>query len=164
MKKTILFLPLLLLCSCNNPSSSLSSSPLSSFPPSVESGSSLTEVDMTLTLTIDSETFHVDLFDNEATRRLVELLPLTLDFSDLNDNEKYVYLEESLPTESEPIGTIEEGDFLLYGSSCLVFFYESFKTPYSYTRLGIVVEKDSFLESLGEGNVRITLQQTEKAL
>ena len=119
---------------------------------------------MTLTLTIDSEIFHVDLFDNEATRRLIELLPLTLDFSDLNDNEKYVYLEESLPTKSEPIGTIEEGDFLLYGSSCLVFFYESFKTPYPYTRLGKVVEKERFLESLGEGNVRMTLQQREKAL
>lgn len=35
--------------------------------------------------------------------------------SDLNGNEKYYYLDENLPTNSENIGHINAGDIMLYG-------------------------------------------------
>ena len=44
----------------------------------------------------------------------------------------------------------------MYGSNCLVVFYESFNTSYSYTNLGTVDDVDSFVSELGNGSVTIT--------
>ncbi len=57
---------------------------------------------------------------------------------ELNGNEKYVYLDDNYKTNSERVGQIQKGDLMLYGDSCLVLFYESFSTGFSYTRLGKV--------------------------
>lgn len=56
--------------------------------------------------------------------------------SELNGNEKYYYFEETLPSNATQIGTIQTGDIMLYGSDCLVLFYDTFSTSYRYTRIG----------------------------
>lgn len=53
-----------------------------------------------------------------------------------NGNEKYGNLPQRLPTNAQQVRTINTDDLMLYGSDCLVLFYERFNTPYSYTRLG----------------------------
>lgn len=112
-----------------------------------------------LTLTIGRTTFDVTLEDNDAARAFAALLPLTVDMQELNGNEKYHYLDESLPTSSSRPGTIRTGDLMLYGSTCVVLFYETFTSGYSYTRLGRISHPEGLAEAVGRGNVRITFEK-----
>lgn len=110
-----------------------------------------------LTLTVGGQTFTVTLADNESARELAELFPLTLNMSELNGNEKFFYLDSELPTDPYQPGQINEGDLMLYGNNCLVLFYESFSSGYSYTRLGRVDDPAGLAEVLGTGDVEVTL-------
>lgn len=87
------------------------------------------------------------------------MLPLTLDMSELNGNEKYFYLDSDLPGMAESVGDIRNGDFMLYEANCLVLFYDSFSTGYSYTRLGRVENTEGLLAALGSSGVVITFQK-----
>ena len=70
----------------------------------------------------------------------------------MNDNEKYVYLDTKLPTDPENPKRINAGDVMLYGDKCLVIFYKSFDTSYSYTKIG-------HIDNLPDlGNVSITVK------
>ena len=86
--------------------------------------------------TINGEKLEIQLEDNATAVAFAKMLPLELTMSDLNSNEKYVNLDETLPTNSYEPGRVETGDVMLYGDDCLVIFYESFDTEYSYTKIG----------------------------
>ena len=107
---------------------------------------------------VSGQTFTVTLLDNPATRTLLERLPMTISMSELNGNEKYYYLPESLPTNSQRPGNMQAGDLMLYGSDCLVLFYESFSSGYSYTRLGSADDPSGLAAALGRGNVEVSIQ------
>ena len=92
--------------------------------------------DNVMKLNINGSEFEVVLENNATAKALVDMLPMDVEMSDLNGNEKYYYLDENLPTNSENIGHINAGDIMLYGEYCLVLFYESFNTSYSYTKIG----------------------------
>ena len=111
-----------------------------------------------LTITVGSETFAATLADNDAARAFSALLPLTINMSELNGNEKYYYLDSDLPTASHRPGTIHAGDLMLYGSSCLVLFYETFSSGYSYTRLGQLTAPEGLAAAVGRGSVRVTIE------
>lgn len=110
----------------------------------------------TLTVTVGGQEFTVTLADNESARRLVDLLPLTLDMSELNGNEKFFYLDTELPADPYQPEQINAGELMLYGDSCLVLFYESFTSGYSYTRLGSVDDPVGLAQALGGGEVEVT--------
>lgn len=101
--------------------------------------------------TINGEKIEIKLEDNSTVSALLKELPLEVSMSDLNSNEKYAYLDNSLPTNSYSPKHIEAGDVMLFGDNCLVIFYESFDTSYSYTKIGHI---DS-LPSLGDGSVSV---------
>lgn len=109
-----------------------------------------------INLTINNKTFSATLENNVTTRELISMFPMTLNMSELNSNEKYNYLDTDLTTNSNRQSRINAGDIKLYGSNCLVVFYESFNTSYSYTNLGTVDDVDSFVSELGNGSVTIT--------
>ena len=94
----------------------------------------------------------VDLEDNSTVSALKEMLPLKLSMADLNNNEKYVYLDKSLPTNPHSPKHIEAGDVMLFGDNCLVVFYESFDTSYEYSKIGHIDN----LPELGSGNIDVT--------
>ncbi|MDE6766726.1 MAG: hypothetical protein K2J35_00855 [Eubacterium sp.] len=100
------------------------------------------------------------LYKNESTDEFMRKLPLTLNMSDLNSNEKYDYLDFTLPVNSENT-EIKSGDIMLYGDNCFVVFYESFRTSYSYTRLGYIENTQDFVNALGDGNITITIDVKE---
>ena len=85
---------------------------------------------------IKGEEFIINLEDNETAKSFVKMLPKKYNMSELNGNEKYVYLDTSLPTNAFNPKHIEVGDVMLFGNNCLVFFYKSFDTSYSYTKIG----------------------------
>ena len=85
---------------------------------------------------VDGKKYNVKVEENKTAQSLVNMLPLELNMSELNGNEKYIYLDKTLPTNSYSPKHIEVGDMMLYGNDCLVVFYKSFDTPYSYTKIG----------------------------
>ena len=117
-----------------------------------------TEEENTMKITIGEHRFTVTLEDNAAAVALKEHLPMTLDMSELNGNEKYHYLSFSLPTASYSPGRIETGDVMLYGDGCLVVFYESFSTSYSYTRIGRIDDVAELQTAVGAGDVQMAFE------
>ena len=107
-------------------------------------------------LIINSKEYKLILYDNDTARDFLKMLPLTITMNDLNSNEKYYNLSSALTTKSERVGSIKRGDFMLYGNNCLVLFYESFSTSYSYTKIGYIENTDGLKDSLGRGSIEIT--------
>ncbi|OAB50932.1 cyclophilin-like fold protein [Pseudomonas thivervalensis] len=110
-------------------------------------------------MTVGEQRFAITLADNAAARALVASLPLTLDMSDLNRNEKYAILPQALPTQASKPGTIHSGDLMLYGPDTLVVFYTNFVSAYAYTRLGCVEDTARLAQALGRRGVQVTLSQ-----
>lgn len=71
---------------------------------------------------IGSTVFTASLYDNATATAFKALLPLVIDMEELNNNEKFVYLPDSLPAKATNVKSIQEGDLMLYGSNCLVHF------------------------------------------
>ena len=111
-----------------------------------------------ITVTMGNRHFDAYLYDNAATKALAEYFPLTLTMNELNGNEKYHYMDVELPTDVQRIGEIHTGDLMLYGSDCVVLFYEDFQTSYRYTRLGYLEHPEELAETLGNGTVSVTLE------
>ena len=74
-------------------------------------------------MTVGERRFAITLSDNAAARAFAGQLPLTLDMSELNGNEKHAELREALPADASRPGTIQNGDLMLYGTNTLVVFY-----------------------------------------
>ena len=111
-----------------------------------------------INIIIGSKTFTATLADSETGEAFAALLPLTVTMNELNGNEKYHYLSSSLPTAAYQPGTIHAGDLMLYGNNCVVLFYETFNTSYSYTRLGAIDNPSGLAEALGVGNVSVRFE------
>lgn len=111
-----------------------------------------------LTITIGSTSFAALLEENAAARAFAGLLPLEVRMDELNGNEKYTYLSNSLPTSSSAPGRIETGDLMLWGSDCLVLFYASFPTSYSYTRIGRIIDPAGLAAAVGNGSVTVRFE------
>lgn len=111
-----------------------------------------------LTITVNGQSFTATLDDSQTVRAFLELLPMTVSMGELNDNEKFYYLPSRLPTNASRPGNIRAGDLMLFGSDCLVLFYESFSSSYSYTRLGSVDNPSGLAAVLGQGSVEVTFQ------
>lgn len=107
----------------------------------------------TVMLSVEGHQFAIDLADNETAAAFAAMLPLQTEMSELNGNEKYVYLDSSLPTNASNPGTIEAGDVMLYGNSCLVVFYESHATSYAYTRIGKIADPSGLAAVVGSGSI-----------
>lgn len=106
-------------------------------------------------LTIGGADFTAELANNATAQAFNALLPMTLNMTELNGNEKYKYLDTTLPTNAACPGTIHAGDILLYGNNCVVVFYKTFSTSYSYTRIGRITDPSLLESAVGGGSVEI---------
>ncbi len=107
---------------------------------------------------IGSRTFTATLFANPTATRLKAMLPLTLDMTELNGNEKYFHFSTKLPTDASNPGTIRNGDLMLWGDNSLVLFYKTFPTSYRYTKLGRIENPSELSSAVGSGNVKVTFE------
>ena len=105
-------------------------------------------------VTINEKEYQMIIEDNETVKSFLKLLPLDLVMNELNGNEKYYYLDKTLPTNSYNPNKIEAGDVMLYGNNCIVIFYKSFNTTYSYTKIGHIDN----LEELGNKDIGVKFE------
>ena len=112
----------------------------------------------TMQMKIGDKEYSVVLNNNNTTKALRELLPMTVTMAEFNGNEKYYLLHNSLPSRPEHVGQVKSGDVMLFGDDCLVVFYKDFKTTYSYTRIGHIENATDLEQTLGRGSVTITFE------
>lgn len=112
-----------------------------------------------LKITIGGATFTAVWADRAAARAFAALLPMTVPMSDVNQNEKCFYLDRSLPTDASRPGTIRAGDLMLWGDDCVVLFYETFASPYSYTPIGRVEDPSGLAAAVGKGRVTVAFSR-----
>lgn len=113
------------------------------------------EVEHVISIEVNGQTFSATLADNDTARAFAARLPMTLDMRELNGNEKYFYLDESLPAVAQRVGQIRAGDLMLFGSDCVVLFYESFATSYTYTPIGRIDDPAGLADALGSGSAEV---------
>jgi len=109
-------------------------------------------------ITIGSNTFTAKLLDNPTVTEFKSRLPLTIDMSELNGNEKLYRFSTDLPVNPSNPGTINTGDLMIYSSNTLVLFYKSFPTSYSYTKLGRIENTSGLADAVGLGSVAVTFE------
>jgi hypothetical protein len=117
---------------------------------------------MSIQIKVGNKRFPATLEDNATAKAFKALLPMTIQMTELNGNEKYFRLSVNLPTNASNPGTIQTGDLMIYGQNTLVLFYKSFPTSYSYTRLGRINDTAGLAAALGSGDVTVSYELQEK--
>lgn len=149
----VLLMGLLVLgtCDASDRSQGQSARPLTqSVAPSVQ------KEELRMWITVGQQKFAVTVADTEAARAFVSRLPLTLNMSELNGNEKHATVPSPLPANASRPGTIRSGDLMLYGTDTVVIFYVTFESAYSYTRLGRIDDPAGLAEALGKGSATVS--------
>jgi len=111
-----------------------------------------------LKITIGSNTFNATVYNNTTATAFKAKLPLTINMSELNGNEKYFDLPDNLPANASNPGTVQAGDLMLYGANTLVLFYKTFSTSYNYTRIARVDNPSGLATALRAGNVTVKFE------
>ncbi len=143
-------------CEKNTKTGSSNNSKLNNNESSMENNN-MNEFNSKINITINGKNFTATLEDNETSREFVKMLPLDITMNELNGNEKYYYFDNNLPSNSNKIDKINSGDIMLYGNNCLVLFYESFNTNYSYTRIGKFDNSDNIKDIVGNENIKVNI-------
>lgn len=112
-------------------------------------------------ITVGSASFVATTYDNTTAKAFTSLLPMTISMNELNGNEKYHYLSGNLPSSPIHQSTIHAGDLMLYGQSCIVLFYETFTSSYSYTPIGYLDNPTGIKTALGSNNATVKFEVME---
>ena len=103
---------------------------------------------------INNNKYIVNFEDNDTVKDFLKILPNEFLMKELNGNEKYIYLEDKLSSNPAKVGHVSRGDIMLYQDNCLVIFYKSFDTPYSYTKIGHIDD----LPSLDTNDIQVKFE------
>lgn len=102
---------------------------------------------------VGNKSFNGIFYNNDTADALLKSMPMKLEMSELNGNEKYRYLGKDLPTNEKRVKRVKAGDIMLYGSDCLVVFYKSFNTSYEYTKVGRITNPKGLKKAAGKKSV-----------
>ena len=114
---------------------------------------------MQIAVTVNDAPFTATIEDTAAGQELLARLPLTLAMEELHGNEKYCYTGASFGGEQYVPETIEAGDLMVFGSDCLVLFYETFANGgWSYARVGKIDDTAGLAEACGAGRATVVFE------
>ena len=117
---------------------------------------------MQISVTVNDVTFTATIENAAAGQELMARLPLTLSMDELHGNEKYCYTGTAFGGEPYVPGTIEAGDLMVFGSDCLVLFYETFANDgWSYVRVGRIDDPSGLAEACGSGTANVTFSSID---
>ena len=151
MKKVLLIAICLLLTGCINNYKNINHSEIKNNTNEIKKNDiKVSEIKVT----INEKEYKINLEDNKTVEEFLSVLPKEYTMNDLNNNEKYVYIDNSLTTNSYNPKHIEKGDVMIFGDNCLVIFYKSFDTSYSYTKIGHIND----LKDIGNNNVVVKFE------
>lgn len=117
------------------------------------------QTEMKIKISIGEKIFNATLENNPTTQEFIKKLPLEVEMTELNGNEKYFKFAENFPTNDEKVGKIYSGDIMLYSGNYLVIFYRDFSTNYSYTRLGRIENAENLSEFVGDWDIRAKFEK-----
>lgn len=117
--------------------------------------------DELMNIVINEQKYKIELYDHSKVEEFIKLLPMTLQMEELHGNEKYYYLDQSLPIHPESVNQIKVGDIMLFQDNCLVLFYKDFQTSYQYTRIGHIEDVTGLSHQLGNKSISVTFQKEE---
>ncbi|MBQ9889244.1 MAG: NAD(P)H-dependent oxidoreductase [Bacteroidales bacterium] len=112
---------------------------------------------MKVKITAGGKSFTAAIEDSETGNAFMGKLPMTLEMSELNGNEKYCY-GVSLPNNDKRYDSIEAGDLMLYSGNCIVLFYGS-AGGYNYTRIGKISDVTGLSNAVGSGSVTVKFEK-----
>ena len=105
-------------------------------------------------ININSEKYVINVENEALMEEIYNALPEIFTMNELNGNEKYYYLNSTMKNaNSEAVGQVQKGDVMLFGSDCLVIFYDSFETEFRYTKIGHIDN----LGDIGSSNVEVSI-------
>ena len=117
------------------------------------------EEEQSLKIIVNNLDFTATLENNDTAKAFVKLLPMTLIMDDVNGNEKSNFLSTNIRNDkSKNPGTSNIGDIMCYSSNCLVMFYETLSTSYSYVSIGHIDNVEGYVNALGSGSVQVTFE------
>jgi hypothetical protein len=112
---------------------------------------------MKIKLIINDKEYIATLEDNDTSKELLERLPLEIEMTELNGNEKYYTFNNKFISNPTNIKTINKGDIMLFNDDCLVLFYKSFDTTYKYTKIGSLVNPNEL--ELNDENITVKIEK-----
>ena len=117
--------------------------------------------EMNIKITVNQQVFSARLNNQTAARELFNLLPLELDMTELNGNEKYHQFHgQKFTTQSKIMPQINNGDLMIFGNNYLVIFYKNFtQNNYAYTPIGKIDNPKDLAKILGHGNVKVKIEK-----
>lgn len=117
------------------------------------------ETPMQISVNVNGAPFTATIESTRAGRELLARLPLTLQMEELHGNEKYCYTGEAFGGEQYVPETIEAGDLMVFGSDCLVLFYDTFPNGgWSYARVGKIDDPTGLAEACGGGTATVAFE------
>ena len=111
-----------------------------------------------INIKVQDKMFTAELYDNLAAKRLASKLPMSIQMTDLNRNEKKYNMPGHLSdSATEQPGIIYSGDIMCWQGDVLVLFYKTFDNHYGgYTRIGRVHNPEGLEAALGNDTVQVT--------
>lgn len=121
----------------------------------------LEKINLNLTIEVNGQKYPATLEDNPTSRAFIKKLPLELKMSELNGNEKYYKFSEVFPSNPTAVKNINKGDLMLYGEDTIVLFYDTFETPYEYTKIANISDEDNGMlkTNLGKKEAKVKFYQ-----
>jgi len=95
-------------------------------------------------IVINDKEYDLNIEDTIEAQDFIKNVPEELVMQDLNSNEKYMYVDKVFMNNPINVNKINKGDLMLYGDNCIVLFYKSFDTTYSYTKIGHINNLEDF--------------------
>ena len=109
----------------------------------------------TINVSIQGNTYEAKIESNNTAKDFLKLLPMTLNMTDQNGNEKYSYVYSGLSTNVTKTKNILAGDIVLSGSSTIKIFYKSTKSSGKVIKIGHIDN----LPDLGSDNISVSFNK-----